>query len=59
MRPKLLFPEYWDRSAFSTVPALAHDFELIDQGFDLFRFPENARIPWLDARRYVERLARN
>jgi biotin carboxylase len=60
MRPKLLFlfPECWDRSAFATVESLGDEFELIHEGFDLFRFPENARILWLDARRYIDRLAR-
>jgi len=60
MRPRLLFlfPECWDRSAFSTAGALGHDFEVLCEGFDLFRLPGNARILWLDACGYVDRLAR-
>jgi biotin carboxylase len=60
MRPKLLFlfPECWDRSALSALHALDREFELVYEGFDLFRFPGNARILWLDACRYVDRLAK-
>jgi hypothetical protein len=60
MKPKLLFlfPECWDRSALSTLDGAHGEFDLLYEGFDLFRFPENARILWLDAGRYVERLAK-
>jgi hypothetical protein len=60
MRPKLLFlfPECWDRSALHGAAALRGQFEIVCEGFDLFRFPENARILWFDARRYIDRLAR-
>jgi len=60
MRPKLLFlfPECWDRAALGGVAALRDEFEIVSEGFDLFRFPENARILWLDARTYVDRLVR-
>ena len=60
MRPKLLFlfPECWDRNALRSVAALRGNFELCTEGFDLFRFPENARILWFDARRYVDHLVR-
>jgi ATP-grasp domain-containing protein len=60
MRSKLLllFPECWDRHALASVTALSNEFDFIHEGFDLFRFPENARILWLNAPRYVDRLAR-
>src|SRR5690348_15674237 len=60
MKPKLLFlfPECWDRSGLSSSAALMSEFDVVCEGFDLFRFPENARILWLDARRYVDRLAK-
>lgn len=60
MRPKLLFlfPECWDRTALRGVAMLRDEFEIVSEGFDLFRFPENARILWLDARAYVDRLVR-
>ena len=58
MRPKLLFlfPECWDRSALRDATPLRDEFEVLSEGFDLFRFPENARLLWLDARAYIDRL---
>jgi len=58
MRPKLLFlfPECWDRSALRGATPLRDEFEVLSEGFDLFRFPENARLLWLDARAYIDRL---
>jgi hypothetical protein len=60
MRPKVLFlfPECWDRSALYDSGALRGEFDLVCEGFDLSRFPENARILWFDARRYIDRLVR-
>ncbi len=60
MRPKLLFlfPECWDRSALRGVAPLRAEFEVVTEGFDLSSFPENARILWLDARAYLDRLVR-
>jgi 2'-5' RNA ligase len=60
MRPKLLFlfPECWDRAALRGVAVLPDEFEIVSEGFDLFPFPENARILWLNARAYVDRLVR-
>jgi hypothetical protein len=60
MKPRLLwlFPEGWDAIAMREAGALAERFEIVTAGFDLFRFPENANILWLDARRYVERMTR-
>ena len=60
MRPKILFlfPECWDRSALRGVAPLRAEFEVVTEGFDLSSFPENARILWLDARAYLDRLVR-
>jgi hypothetical protein len=60
MRPRLLFlfPECWDRGALRQVATLRGEFEVVREGFDLSRFPENTRILWFDARRYVDRLTR-
>lgn len=53
----VLFPDEWDRAA---ARDLRHGgrFEFHFEGFDLFRFPENARLFWFDALGFVERLAR-
>jgi biotin carboxylase len=60
MRPKLLFlfPECWDRTALRDFATLRDEVDVVFEGFDLFRSPENARILWLDARAYVDRLVR-
>lgn len=60
MKPRLLFlfPDNWDRAALDGAAALEREFDVVAEGFDLFRFPENARILAFDACRYVERLAR-
>ena len=60
MKPKLLFlfPEGWDVIAMRTLASLREEFDVVCEGFDLFRFPENANILWFDARRAVTRLAR-
>src|SRR5258706_15972898 len=60
MKPKLLFlfPECWDRCALQADAALRGEFDVVGEGFDLFRFPENAQILWFDVRRFVDRLVR-
>ena len=60
MKPTLLFlfPEGWDDVAFATVAPLRDEFHVVCEGFDLFRFPENAHILWFDARRWIRKLAR-
>jgi hypothetical protein len=60
MKPKLLFlfPDGWDEAALAAVPSLRDEFDVVCEGFDLFRFPENANLLWFDARRFVARLAR-
>ena len=60
VKPKLLFlfPDGWDEAAIGAVPALGRDHEVAREGFDLFRFPENANLLWFDARRFVSALVR-
>ena len=60
MKPKFLFlfPEGWDSVAFASVAALRDEFDVVCEGFDLFRFPENANLLWFDARRWIRRLVR-
>jgi hypothetical protein len=53
----VLFPNEWDKLEFSR-PERASEYEVFYEGFDLFRFPENARLMWLDARRFVTRMTR-
>ena len=58
MKPKLLylFADGWDEIAMRSVPVLRDHFDVVAEGFDLFRFPENANILWFDARRWIDRL---
>lgn len=53
----VLFPDEWDRVA-AEDPRYRGRFEFLFEGFDLFRFPENARLFTFDALRFVEDLCR-
>lgn len=53
----VLFPKDWDRIELDH-PRYRGRFRFFYEGFDLFRFPDNARLLTFDARRYVDRLAR-
>ena len=55
-RVLVIFPKEWDREEFSRGDYA--DCEFVYEGFDLFRFPSNARLLTFDARRFVERLVR-
>lgn len=57
MRALILFPDEWDRAA-ARDPALAATHEFFFEGFDLFRFPENARLFAFDALAFAGRVAR-
>ena len=59
MKPRVLvlFPDEWDRAAASTRAA-AGRCDVRYEGFDLFRFPENARLFTFDALAFVERVVR-
>lgn len=60
MKPRFLFlfPDGWDRAALGAATPFIREFDVVYEGFDLFRFPQNARILTFDARRFVDRLAR-
>jgi biotin carboxylase len=57
-RPRILvlFPKDWDRLEFERLQGEGYRFHY--EGFDLFRFPDNARLLGFDARRCIERLVR-
>lgn len=59
MKPRLLFlfADNWDRAALADAEALHGRYTIVHEGFDLFRFPECARILAFDARAWIERLA--
>ncbi|MEP7069647.1 MAG: ATP-grasp domain-containing protein [Usitatibacter sp.] len=51
----ILFPKDWDRQRFSTLELREH-YQFFFEGFDLFTFPQNARLITFDLYRYVDRL---
>ncbi len=51
----VLFPNEWDRAELAR-PRYRGRYRFAFEGFDLFRFPENARLMWFDARRFVDRI---
>lgn len=51
----VLFPQEWDDLAFAQ-PEMAERYEFVRAGFDLFKFPDNARLLTFDARRFVDKL---
>ena len=51
----VLFPDEWDRAA-ACRPQLRDRHEYLFEGFDLFSFPDNARLFAFDALRFVERI---
>ena len=53
----VLFPDEWDRAA-ARDPRYAQRFEFLFEGFDLFSFPDNARLFTFDALAFVERMVR-
>ena len=53
----VLFPDEWDRAA-ARDPRYRGRFEFVHEGFDLFSFPDNARLFTFDALAFVEKLAR-
>jgi biotin carboxylase len=50
----VVFPKEWDRDEFARGDHAGYEF--VYEGFDLFRFPSNARLLAFDARRFVERI---
>src|SRR5436190_13171109 len=53
----VLFPDEWDRAA-ARDPRYRGDLDFVHEGFDLFRFPDNARLFTFDALAFVEKVAR-
>lgn len=53
----VLFPDEWDRAA-ARDPRYGDRYEFHYEGFDLFSFPDNARLFTFDALAFVERMAR-
>jgi hypothetical protein len=53
----VLFPDEWDRAAAADHRYRGR-YEFFYEGFDLFSFPDNARLFTFDALRFVERLVR-
>ena len=53
----VLFPDEWDRAA-ADDPRFRDRFEFAYEGFDLFSFPDNARLFTFEPLRFVERMAR-
>ena len=56
-RVLVLFPDEWDRAA-ARDPRFRGRFEFLFEGFDLFSFPDNARLFTFDALAFVDKLAR-
>jgi hypothetical protein len=48
----VLFPKDWDRLELSR-PEYAGRYQFVYAGFDIFRFPENARLLNFDVFRFV------
>ena len=53
----VLFPDEWDLAAASDA-RFSGRFEFAYEGFDLFRFPDNARLFLFDPDAFVERVVR-
>lgn len=53
----VLFPNEWDLLEFS-APRYAGRYRFFYEGFDLHKFPENAKLMVFDARRFIERMLR-
>lgn len=53
----VLFPKDWDRDELEQ-PNYQARYQFFYEGFDLFRFPENARLITFNARRYADKLVK-
>jgi hypothetical protein len=52
----ILFPNEWDRLELAS-PRYAQRYRFIFEGFDLHKFPENAKLLTFDALRFIDRMA--
>jgi len=53
----VLFTQEYDELALAKLEVTHGGYEFVREGFDLFTFPENARLLWFDVERFVARLA--
>ena len=53
----VLFPKDWDRDELEQ-PRYRERYAFFYEGFDLFRFPENARLITFNVKRYVDKLVK-
>lgn len=53
----VLFPKDWDRDELEQ-PRYRERYQFFYEGFDLFTFPENARLMTFNARRYADKLVK-
>ena len=53
----VLFAQEYDELALASLEATHAEYEFVREGFDLFTFPENARLLWFDVERFVTNLA--
>lgn len=60
MRPLILvlFAQEYDELGLAPLIEKYADHEFVREGFDLFTFPENARLLWFNVEDFVERLIR-
>lgn len=54
----VLFAQEYDELGLAPLITSHPEFEFVREGFDLFTFPQNARILWFDVERFVGQLAR-
>jgi hypothetical protein len=54
----LLFPQDWELAALPNLRRKYPDVEWLTEGFDLFKFPQNAQLLWFDPEVFVEKLCR-
>jgi D-alanine-D-alanine ligase-like ATP-grasp enzyme len=53
----VLFAQEYDELALAALEVTHAEHEFVREGFDLFTFPENARLLWFDVERFVSKLA--
>jgi hypothetical protein len=53
----ILFTKDWDQLALQ-AQQYSGKYQFFHEGFDLFRFPENAQLLGFNAVRYIEKLER-
>ncbi len=60
MKPLVLvfFAQEYDELGLAPLEAAHSQFEFVREGFDLFTFPENARLLWFNVEKFVARLTR-